>query len=187
MTAESASDFAAQAPAAPAPAYAAALLRHFADLRDLQHGEASSRPDKEELFRTAARLMHPYAIRVLTEIDEHLLLGTGEVAASGLVQDRDGGLVADWTLSWPEQRQTGLPPLILRAFYGSGFHHPHLRCGTVGDWPLNVFTEEQAAAELPTLRAIAAAELHNLVFLRDYRIVPATMAVPARLGTGFVR
>jgi hypothetical protein len=34
----------------------------------------------------------------------------------------------------------------------------------VGDWPLNVLDDEQAAAELPTLRAIAAAEIHNLVF-----------------------
>jgi hypothetical protein len=30
-----------------------------------------------------------------------------------------------------------------------------------------------AAAELPTLRAIASADLHNLVFQRDYRIIPA--------------
>jgi hypothetical protein len=48
--------------------------------------------------------------------------------------------------------------------------------GTVGTWPLNIFTREQAADELPTLRAIAAADLHNLVFQRDYRIVPATMS-----------
>jgi hypothetical protein len=39
-----------------------------------------------------------------------------------------------------------------------------LRTGTVGDWPLNVFDEEQAAAELPTLRAIASTDIHNLVF-----------------------
>lgn len=30
-----------------------------------------------------------------------------------------------------------------------------------------------AAAELPALRAIASADLHNLVFRSDYRIVPA--------------
>ncbi|MFJ9906154.1 hypothetical protein ACIRVK_25230 [Streptomyces sp. NPDC101152] len=41
------------------------------------------------------------------------------------------------------------------------------------DWPLNVFTPEQAAAEVPTLRAIATGDPHNLVFQRDYRIVPA--------------
>jgi hypothetical protein len=35
-------------------------------------------------------------------------------------------------------------------------------------------------AELPTLRVIAAAELHNLVFERDYRIVPATTSSAGR-------
>jgi SpoVK/Ycf46/Vps4 family AAA+-type ATPase len=56
-----------------------------------------------------------------------------------------------------------------------GAHHPHLQPGTAGDWPLNVFDEKQAAAELPTLRAVASADLHNLVFRRDYRIIPAIM------------
>jgi hypothetical protein len=36
-----------------------------------------------------------------------------------------------------------------------------------------VFDEEQAAAQLPVLRAVASADLHNLVFQRDYRIIPA--------------
>jgi hypothetical protein len=36
-----------------------------------------------------------------------------------------------------------------------------------------VFDDTQAAAELPTLRAVASADLHNLVFQRDYRIIPA--------------
>jgi hypothetical protein len=47
---------------------------------------------------------------------------------------------------------------------------------TVGDWPLNVFDEEQAAAELATLRATASADIHNLVFQRDYRIIPAIVS-----------
>jgi hypothetical protein len=41
---------------------------------------------------------------------------------------------------------------------------------TVGDWPLNVFSDPDAAAELGTPQAIASAELHNLVFQSDYRI-----------------
>jgi hypothetical protein len=53
----------------------------------------------------------------------------------------------------------------------AGSHHPHLQGGTVGDWPLNVFDEEQASALLPTLRDIASAEIHNLVFQADYRLV----------------
>ena len=64
-------------------------------------------------------------------------------------------------------------PIVIRAYYGAGFHHPHLRGGSAGDWPLNVFDEEQAAALVPTLRAMASADLHNLVFQRDYRMSPA--------------
>jgi hypothetical protein len=158
----------------PQPAYIAELLRHFADLRDGTHGGATSRRDREQLFTQAVSLLDPYARQALNEINEHLLLGTGEVTTTGVRSLAGGGVHSVWALSWPEQRATGINPIIIDAFYGSGFHHPHLRGGTVGDWPLNLFTREQAAEELPTLRAIAAADLHNLVFQRDYRIVPAT-------------
>jgi hypothetical protein len=101
-----------------------------------------------------------------------LLLGTGEVTATG-VRCRGNGLDAIWALSWPEQQAAAIQPVMIRAYYGVGAHHPHLQAGTAGDWPLNVFDEKQAADELPTLRAIASADLHNLVFQRDYRIIPA--------------
>jgi hypothetical protein len=160
----------------PQPAYIAELLRHFADLRDGTHGDATSRRDKEQLFAEAVSLLDPYARQALNEINAHLLLGTGEVTATGVRSAASGGIHSVWALAWPEQSATSINPIVIEAFYGSGFHHPHLRGGTLGDWPLNVFTREQAAGELPTLRAIAAAELHNLVFQRDYRIVPATMS-----------
>jgi hypothetical protein len=155
------------------PAYIAELLRHFADLRNGTHGDATSRRDKEQLFTEAVSLLDLYARQALNEINTHLLLDTGEVTTTG-VRDSASGVDCIWALSWPEQRAIRLDPIVIDAFYGSGFHHPHLRGGTVGDWPLNVFTQEQAAEELPTLRAIAAAELHNLVFQSDYRIIPAT-------------
>jgi hypothetical protein len=159
--------------------YTQALARHFADLRDGTHGDVTSRRDKERLFAAAVALLEPYVRQVLGEVDANLLLGTGEITGTGLRPSEDGGVEAVWALSWPEQRGAGVGPILLRAFYGARFHHPHLRGGTVGDWPLNVFTPEQAAAELPTLRAIAAAELHNLVFQSDYRIVPATARASA--------
>jgi hypothetical protein len=40
----------------------------------------------------------------------------------------------------------------------------------------HLFDEELAAAELPTLRAIASADIHNLVFQHDYRIIPAMVS-----------
>ena len=41
------------------------------------------------------------------------------------------------------------------------------------------FDEEQAAAEVPTMRAMASAELQNLVFelAGDIRIIPAVLSV----------
>jgi hypothetical protein len=159
--------------------YTAELLRHFADLRDGVHGDVVSRQDKERLFAEAVPLLDPYARQALGEINDDLLLGTGEIQATGLRSTQDG-VDAVWTLTWPEQRDAGISPITLHAYYGTGFHHPHLRGGTVRDWPLNVFTEEQAATKLATFREIASAEVHNLVFQRDYRIIPATVAARER-------
>jgi hypothetical protein len=155
------------------PSYSAELLRHFADLRDGVHGNAVSRRDKESLFANTVALLDAYARQALREINDDLLLGTGEIVATG-VRSTNDGVDAVWALTWPEQRDAGISPIMLHAFYGAGFHHPHMRGGTVHDWPLNIFTEEQATAKLATLRAIAAAEVHNLVLQRDYRIIPAT-------------
>jgi len=157
------------------PAYTAALLRHFVDLRDGTHGGVSSRQDKEQLYNAAVLLLDPHARRVLEEVNRYLLRDTGEVAATGVRRSADGGVDAVWALTWPEQRAAGVKPIVLRAYFGSGFAHPHLQSGTVGDWPLNVFDEKQAAAELPTLRAMAAADMHNLVFELggDVRVIPA--------------
>ncbi len=70
----------------PVPAVdpAGALLRHFTDLRDRTHGGVSSRREKEELFGKAVPLIDPYARRALDEINQGLLLGTGEVAGTGV-------------------------------------------------------------------------------------------------------
>ena len=160
-----------------APRPTSALLHHFADLRDGTHGGVRSRRDKERLFEAAVPLLDPYVRQALDEINTDLLLGTGQVTTTGVRPSTDGGTHAVWALSWPEQQAAGIKPIVIRAYFGSGFAHPHLQSGTVGDWPLNVFDDEQAAAELPTLRAMAAADIHNLVFQLggDVSIIPATV------------
>lgn len=156
------------------PPHLEQLLRHFAGLRDGTHGDgAISRADKERCFAEAVDLLDPPARQVLAEMNEVLLLGTGTIGANGLVRQFNGDLLATWSLGWPEQRQAGLEPVSLQAVYGRGFHHPHLRGATLGFWPLNVFTSADAAEARPTLQAIAAAELHNLVLQSDFRIIPA--------------
>jgi hypothetical protein len=162
---------------APQPEYIAALLRHFVDLRDGTHGGARSRRDKERFYVDAVALLDPHARRVLDELNTGLLLDTGEVVGTGVRRSADGGSEAVWSLSWPEQQAAGIEPILIRAYFGLGFLHPHLQSGTVGDWPLNVFDEDQAAAELPTLRAMASADIHNLVLQLggDVRIIPAVL------------
>ena len=105
-----------------------------------------------------------------------LLLDTGQLTETGLQRTADGGLSASWALSWPEQRAAEIEPIMLQAYFGGGFHHPHLRGTTVHDWPLNVFSEEDAAAQLSILMAIASSDLHNLVYRSDYRVVPVVIA-----------
>jgi hypothetical protein len=168
-------------PESAIPAHITSLIRHFEDLRDGTHGGSASRKDKEAHFEKAVQLLAPIARQVLTEMNTRLLLDTGQRTETGLRGTKDGGLNASWTLSWPEQRAAGVQPVVLKAYFGGGLHHPHLRGTTVHDWPLNVFSDEDAAAQLFILRAIASSDLHNLVYLSDYRIVPAVTANPATL------
>jgi hypothetical protein len=160
-------------PESATPAYITSLIRHFADLRDGTHGGSASREDKEAHFEKAVQLLAPVARQVLTEMNTSLLLNTGQLTETGLRRTGDRGLAASWALSWPEQRTAGVEPIVLQAYFGGSFHHPHLRGTTVHDWPLNVFSEADAAAQLSVLRAIASSDLHNLVYRADYRIVPA--------------
>ncbi len=164
---------------APALGHVTALIRHFVDLRDGTHGGSFTREDKEGYFAQGVVLLAPVARQALGEINTHLLLETGRVVALGLQRESDGGLRESWELSWPEQQSARIGRVSLVAYYGAGFHHPHLRGATVGDWPLNVFTEHDAADQLTVLRAIATAELHNLVFQADYRIIPAVTRPPS--------
>jgi hypothetical protein len=163
------------------PAHLTSLIRHFNDLRDGVHGNAVSRRDKEARFADEVELLAPVARQALSEVNSYLLLDSGTVSETGLQRSTNGGMSAAWDLSWPEQRDVRVPPIMLHAYFGAGFHHPHLRGATVGDWPLNVFSVQDATEQLPILRAIATSDLHNLVFQSDYRIIPAvTRATESR-------
>jgi hypothetical protein len=164
----------------PIPGHLTSLIRHFIDLRDGTHGGAVIRTDKEAHFAHAVELLAPVARQALAEMNTYLLLDSGSLDETGLTRSEDGSLAAIWQLSWPEQMAAGVSPIMLVAYYGIGFHHPHLRGATVHDWPLNVFSDADADADdqLPILRAIATADLHNLVFQADYHIVPAVTRPP---------
>ena len=59
------------------------------------------------------------------------------------------------------------------AWFAAGFTHPHLRGSQVGNWPLQVTSEEDARRQEPIVRAIVEAELHERVFEGTWRIIPA--------------
>lgn len=157
------------------PAPLDALIRHFVDLRDGNHFGHITRAGKESAFAEAVDLLDAPARQVLDEFNNRLLQGTGSIDTTGLHRDQRGGLIASWLLTWPAQRDAGLAPISLIATYGAGFHHPHLRGATLGEWPLNVAAPEHATELIPVLRTIAAGDIHNLVFQvgGDWRIVPA--------------
>src|ERR1700688_3717063 len=100
------------------PAYITSLIRHFTDLRDGTHGGSASRKDKEAHFENAVQLLAPVARQVLTEMNTSLLLGTGQLTEAGLQRAADGGLIASWVLSWPEQQGAGVEPIALQAYFG---------------------------------------------------------------------
>jgi hypothetical protein len=82
-----------------APAHLRSLLRHFADLRDGNHGHcATSRTDKELLFNAAVGYLSTYARQALAELNETLLLGTGTIASTGIIRSPSGDMAAFWRL-----------------------------------------------------------------------------------------
>jgi hypothetical protein len=170
--------------------YTAELLRHFADLRDGTHGGAVSRREKERLFMAAVALLDPYARQPLEEINTDLLLGTGEMTATG-VRCRGNGLDAIWALSWPEQQAATVKPVMIRAYYGVGAHHPHLQAGTAGDWPLNVFESSRPPCTDGRLGSPCEHPIGNRTGKPGYRLgIPQTRTRSSRAdrsGVGNVR
>jgi len=130
------------------PAYITSLIRHFEDLRDGTHGGSESREDKETHFEKAVQLLAPIPRQVLGS--EHILVARHRTAHPVGVTAHTGRRTnASWALSWPVQQAAGVEPIVLQAYFGRGFHHPHLRGTTVRDWPLNMFSDEDATAQLP--------------------------------------
>src|SRR5260370_1834818 len=102
-------------------------MRYFADVREGTHGGPASRKNKEAHFEKAVQLLAPVARQVLTEMNTSLILDTGQLTETGLRSTEDGGLEAQWVLSWPVQRAAGVDPIALQAYFGGSFHHPHLQ------------------------------------------------------------
>ena len=151
--------------------YTAELLRHFADLRDGTHGGAISRQDKERLFTAAVALLDPYALQPLEEININLLLGTGEVTATGVRRSRDGstrfGLCRGPNSRPPGSARSSSAPITARELTTRICREVPSATGR------SMCSSRGRRRPSCRLRAVASADLHNLVFQRDYRIIPA--------------
>lgn len=156
------------------------MMRHLADLEHDYYEGAKTRAERDEVFRTAFRLLTPVAVAVLEDMNEWLLGRAGRVDNHEPEADGDGGLNGRWTLSWPRLERglsvyTGEPlrPVTIDAVYPGHWTHGHLaRLHTglpaeVTAWPMQVRTEADAARQEPILRAIAEAELHERVYQLD--------------------
>ena len=152
-------------------------VRHLKDLEHNKYEGASSRTDRETLFRRAFDLVTPVALRVLNDLNKWLLEGRGTVETLPPHDDGANGLAGRWTLTWPRlansnNRHTRLPlePIRLIAVFPSGWTHPHFERPHAGfpaehtAWPMQVTTEQDAERQEPVLRVIAETELHERVY-----------------------
>ena len=155
--------------------------RHMEDLVVQRYEGADERAERDRVFCEAFDLCTPVAVRVLEQIDELLLGGTGSIATRPPAPDGGGGLLGGWELTWPlleraTNRFTGkpMPPARITAMYPAGFTHGHLALYDIGEprrcvaaWPLQVTTPEDAERQEPILWAIAEAEVHERTFAGD--------------------
>jgi hypothetical protein len=153
------------------------LMRHLADLVAHSYEGAVSWVDRVAVFRRAVELLDPVVRRVFAEADAAFLDGTGEITRRS-VEQGDGSLGEHWELSWPRQREAvsrdGGPvaPVQVIVWFRRSFNHAHLRGSTAGDWPLQVTTTEDATRQLPIVRAIVEAELHQRIYEGRYPVMP---------------
>jgi hypothetical protein len=156
------------------------LMRHLADLVTRSYEGAESWSDRLAVFYRAVKLLDPVVRGVLAEADTTFLEDTGEITRHN-VEHRDGSVGEHWKLSWPRQRDAvsrdGGPvaPVEVIAWFRRSFNHAHLRGSTAGDWPLQVTSVDDAVRQIPIVRAIVEAELHQRIYEGRYPVMPVAV------------
>jgi hypothetical protein len=156
------------------------LMRHLADLVTRTYEGAESWVNRVAVFHRAVQLLDPVIRGVFEEADAAFLENTGEITRYS-VEQGDGSIGEHWELSWPRQREAtsrhGGPvgPVQVIAWFRRDFNHAHLRGSTAGDWPLQVTSTEDAQRQLPIVRAIVEAELHQKIYEGRYAVMPVAV------------
>jgi hypothetical protein len=162
--------------------------RHITDLQTRSYEGAIERSEREAVFLKAFDFTTPVAQRVLEDLSQVFLKGTGQFAVHPPERiPNEGGLLGRWTLDWPQLRTarsrfTGEPlaPVTLKAIYpimATGtmqWTHPHLALlrpevthRMAAAWPFNVLSAEDAERQEPILRVLAEAEMHERTYEAD--------------------
>jgi hypothetical protein len=162
--------------------------RHIRDLQTRSYEGAIARSEREEVFLKAFDFTTPVAQKVLEDLSQVFLKGTGQFAVHPPERiPNEGGLLGRWTLNWPQLRTarnrfTGEPlaPIALNAIYpimatgNMQWTHPHLALlrpevphRMAAAWPFNVLSAEDAERQEPILRVLAEAEMHERTFEAD--------------------
>lgn len=155
-------------------------MRHLDDLVARRYEGAESWVDRVAVFDRAVELLDPVVRGVFTEADSAFLENTGKITRHRDA-DSDGSVGERWELSWPRQREAvsrhGGPvgPVQVIAWFKRSFNHAHLRGSTAGDWPLQVTSTDDAARQLPIVRAIVEAELHQKIYEGRYPVMPVAV------------
>lgn len=155
-------------------------MRHLADLVARRYEGAVSWPDRLMVFHQAVQLLDPVVRQIFAEADAIFLENTGEVTRCSVGQ-ADGSVGEHWELSWPRQREAlsrdGGPvaPVQVIAWFRRSFNHAHLRGSTAGDWPLQVTSPDDATRQIPIVRAIVEAELHQRIYEGRYPVMPVAV------------
>ncbi len=153
------------------------LRRHLIDLRDGAHEGAASPRERETVFREAVRLLDPVVREVMSEADDLLLGGVGDVDCH-VGPDCRGGSEAVWALSWPEQLEARIRPVQVGVCFSCSLPHPELRGSDCGTWPVQVVCEEDAQRYAVIVAAIVEAELHQRVHEAGWQVLPAALPLP---------
>lgn len=174
------------------PYWEGQLIRHLDDLRTGSYEGATTRAEREAIFRLAVELLSGTVLAALEAANLRLLERRGTVVFTGVTDDGDGGIAASWELSWPEQQaspgrlQPGpVAPVQVRAIFPRGWTHGHLRGGRLGNWPLQVTSAADVPGFGPVIGAIIAAELHEVIYesAGTWKVIDGYLRKAGHLGT----
>jgi hypothetical protein len=174
------------------PYWEGQLIRHLDDLRTGSYEGATTRAEREAIFRSAVELLSGTVLAALEAANLRLLERRGTVVFTGVTDDGDGGIAASWELSWPEQQASPgrlqpapVAPVQVRAIFPRGWTHGHLRGGRLGNWPLQVTSAADVPGFEPVIGAIIAAELHEVIYesADTWKVIGGYLRKAGHLGT----